>query len=78
MSVRKQHSLVQNTIVFKYIAKSESCPTKALSGTRTSRNPPNGLVFIPSWEKAVLAATKVELVICNRWEINPKYEKVLS
>ena len=39
---------------------------------------PNGLVFIPSWEKAVLAATKVELVICNRWEINPEYEKVLS
>jgi len=39
---------------------------------------PNGLVFIPSREKAVLAATKVELVICNRWEINPEYEKVLS
>ena len=39
---------------------------------------PNGLVFIPSREKAVLAASKVELVICNRWEINHKYEKVLS
>jgi hypothetical protein len=39
---------------------------------------PNGLVFIPSWEKAILAATKVELVICNRWEINPEYEKVFS
>ena len=39
---------------------------------------PNGLVFIPSREKAILAATKVELVICNRWEINPEYEKVLS
>ena len=39
---------------------------------------PNGLVFIPSQEKAILAATKVELVICNRWEINPEYEKVLS
>ena len=39
---------------------------------------PNGLVFIPSREKAVLAATKVELVIYNRWEINPEYEKVLS
>ena len=39
---------------------------------------PNGLVFIPSREKAILAATKVKLVICNRWEINPKYEKVLS
>jgi hypothetical protein len=39
---------------------------------------PNGLVFIPGQEKAILAATKVELVICNRWEINPEYEKVLS
>ena len=38
----------------------------------------NGLVFILSREKAILAATKVELVICNRWEINPEYEKVLS
>jgi hypothetical protein len=39
---------------------------------------PNGLVLIPSREKTILAATKVELVICNRWEINPEYEKVLS
>jgi hypothetical protein len=29
-------------------------------------------------EEAALATTKVELVICNRWEINPEYEKVLS
>ena len=39
---------------------------------------PNGLVFIPSQEKAILAATNVELVTCNRWEINPEYKKVLS
>jgi hypothetical protein len=39
---------------------------------------PNGIVFIPSREKTILTATKVELVICNRWEINPEYEKVLS
>jgi hypothetical protein len=39
---------------------------------------PNSLVFIPGWEKAILAATKVELIICSRWEIKPKYEKVLS
>jgi hypothetical protein len=39
---------------------------------------PNGLVFIPSREKAILTTTKVEPVICNRWEINPKYKKVLS
>ena len=45
---------------------------------RTVATVPNGLVFIPSWEKAVLAATKEELVIYNRWEINPEYEKVLS
>jgi hypothetical protein len=37
-----------------------------------------GLVFIPDREKAILAATKVKLVICNRWKINPEYEKVLS
>ena len=78
MSVRKQHSLVQNIIVFKYIAKSESCPAKALSGTRLGETAPNGLVFIPSREKAILAATKVELVIYNRWKINPEYEKLLS
>jgi len=39
---------------------------------------PHGLVFIPGWEKAILAATVIEKVICNRWEINPEYEKVLS
>jgi hypothetical protein len=39
---------------------------------------PNGLVFVPSREKAVLVATMIEKVICNRWEINPEYEKVLS
>ena len=39
---------------------------------------PNGLVFIPSREKAILATTEVELVIYNRWEINLEYEKVLS
>jgi hypothetical protein len=39
---------------------------------------PNGLVFIPGREKAVLAATVIEKVICNGWEINPKYENVLS
>jgi hypothetical protein len=27
---------------------------------------PNGLVFVPGREKAVLAATMVEKVICNR------------
>jgi hypothetical protein len=39
---------------------------------------PDDLILISSREEAVLAATKVELVICNRWEINPEYEKVLS
>jgi hypothetical protein len=38
----------------------------------------NSLVFIPSREKPILAASMIELVICNRWEINPEYEKVLS
>jgi hypothetical protein len=39
---------------------------------------PNGLVFVPGRKKAVLAATVIEKIICNRWEINPEYEKVLS
>jgi hypothetical protein len=39
---------------------------------------PNILVLISSREEAILAATKVELVIYNRWAINPEYEKVLS
>jgi hypothetical protein len=39
---------------------------------------PNGLVFIPSREKAVFAASVIKEVICNRWEINPEYEKILS
>jgi hypothetical protein len=39
---------------------------------------PNDLVFVPSREKVVLAVTIKEKVIYNRWEINPKYEKVLS
>jgi hypothetical protein len=39
---------------------------------------PNNLVFVPSREKAVLAATVIEKVIYNRWKINPEYEKVLS
>jgi hypothetical protein len=39
---------------------------------------PNDLVLVSNREEASLAATKVELVICNRWEINPEYEKVLS
>jgi hypothetical protein len=39
---------------------------------------PNDLVLISSWEETVLAAPRIEQVICNRWEINPEYEKVLS
>jgi hypothetical protein len=39
---------------------------------------PNGLVFVPSREKTILAATVIETVICNRWEINLEYKNVLS
>jgi hypothetical protein len=39
---------------------------------------PDDLVLISSREEAVLVAPRVEQVICNRWEINPEYEKVLS
>jgi hypothetical protein len=39
---------------------------------------PNDLVLVSRREEVILVATKVELVIYNRWEINPEYEKVLS
>jgi hypothetical protein len=39
---------------------------------------PNDLVLVSRREEAIFAATKVELVICNRWEINSEYKKVLS
>jgi hypothetical protein len=39
---------------------------------------PNNLIHISGREEAVLAAPKIEQVICNRWEINPEYEKVLN
>jgi hypothetical protein len=39
---------------------------------------PDDLILISGREETVLAAPKIEQVICNRWEINPKYEKVLS
>jgi hypothetical protein len=32
---------------------------------------PDDLILISSREEAILAATKVELVICNRWENKP-------
>ena len=76
--MRKQHSLVHNFIVSNTLPDLSHVPPKASSGTRIRRDRANGLVFIPSREKAILAATEVELVICNRWEINPEYEKVLS
>jgi hypothetical protein len=39
---------------------------------------PNDLVLISGWEETVLVAPRIEHVICNRWEINPEYKKVLS
>jgi hypothetical protein len=39
---------------------------------------PDDLILISGREEAVFAAPGVEQVICNRWEINPEYEKVLS
>jgi hypothetical protein len=33
---------------------------------------PDSLVFIPSREKAILAAPVIEWVICNRWENKPR------
>ena len=78
MSVRKQHSLVHNFIVSNTLPDLSHVPQKHYQVRELVETAPNGLVFIPSREKAVLAATKVELVICNRWEINPEFEKVLS
>ena len=76
--MRKQHSLVHNFIVSNTLSDLSHVPQKHLQIRELGETAPNGLVFIPSWEKAILAATKVELVIYNRWEINPEYEKVLS
>jgi hypothetical protein len=39
---------------------------------------PNDLVLISGREEPVLAAPRIEQVICNRWEMNPEYKKVLS
>jgi hypothetical protein len=39
---------------------------------------PDVLVLISSWEEIVFVAPRIEQVICNRWEMNPEYEKVLS
>jgi hypothetical protein len=39
---------------------------------------PENLILISDREEAVFVATGVEQVICNKWEINPEYEKVLS
>jgi hypothetical protein len=39
---------------------------------------PTDLVLIPRREKTVLAATTIEDAICNKREINPEYENVLS
>jgi hypothetical protein len=39
---------------------------------------PDDLILISGREEAVSAAPGVEQVICNRWKINPEYEKVLS
>jgi hypothetical protein len=36
------------------------------------------LILIFGREEAVLVAPRIEQVICNRWEINPEYEKILS
>jgi hypothetical protein len=39
---------------------------------------PDDLVLISGRKEAVFATPRVEQVICNRWETNPGYEKVLS
>jgi hypothetical protein len=39
---------------------------------------PNDLVLISGWEETILATSRIEHVIYNKWEINPEYEKVLS
>jgi hypothetical protein len=39
---------------------------------------PDDLILISSREEAVFVAPEVEQVICNRWKINPQYEKALS
>jgi hypothetical protein len=39
---------------------------------------PDDLVLISGREEVVLGTPRIEHVICNIWEINPEYKKVLS
>ena len=39
---------------------------------------PHDLVFIPRRVETILAVAVIEHVICNKGEINPEYENVLS
>jgi hypothetical protein len=39
---------------------------------------PDDLVLISGLEETVFATSRIEQVICNRWKINPEYEKVLN
>jgi hypothetical protein len=74
---RKQHSSVHSFIGLNTLP-GVVISNKNISGKITTEIVPDDLILISSREDAILAATKVELVICNRWEINPEYEKVLS
>ena len=76
--MQKQHSLVHNFIVSNTLLDLSHVLQKHYQVRELGETAPNGLVFIPSREKAILAATEVELVTYNRWEISPEYEKVLS
>jgi hypothetical protein len=56
----------------------KSFPQKHHQVSTLTEIAPNDLILIPSREKTVLAAPRIEQVICNRWKINPEYKKVLS
>ena len=37
-----------------------------------------GLLLVHHGTEAVLTVAMINSVICNKWEINPEYKKVLS
>jgi hypothetical protein len=35
-------------------------------------------LLVHDWREAILAVAMIHCTICNKWEMNPEYEKFLS
>jgi len=51
---------------------------KSIIGKTTQKAMPAVSLLVHGWREAVLAVPMIHCTICNKWEINPEYEKVLS